>query len=171
MIDFSDISNQLPKSDLINAALHSLKEAESDAFFAIAVNKAELRHKKQSIFKGQDFKNIYVVSNNTNFGQLSSHITNKKITFIGPNFFVQQDFQELKTSFEKSLVIMTNNIFARGAELKILTQTDFPNLVEKINEFCEFNRLAKSLSAPIDIEDFFHSILYIKQSFIITTKI
>ncbi len=150
MIDFSEVSNQLPKSDLINAALHSLKEAESDAFFAIAVNKAEIHQKKQSTFKGQDFKNIYIVSNQTNFSQLSSHIAANKITFIIQNFFLQQDLQGLKNRFEKSLVIMTNNIFAEIGAInfsKIYQST--PHTIYAVHDYDNHHWLQNSIQIAL----------------------
>lgn len=150
MIDFCEVSNQLPKSDLINAALYSLKEAESDAFFAIAVNKAETHQKKQSIFKGQDFKNIYVVSNKTNFGQLSSNIASNEITHISPNFFLHENFYELKNRFEKSLVIMTNNIFAEiGAINFSKIYQDTPNTVYAIHDYDNHHWLQNSIQIAL----------------------
>ena len=113
MINLSVICDQLPKSDLINAALHSLKEAESDAFFAIAAKKAEIYRIKRAHFKGKSFKHIFVVKNNTNFGYLSDKIASDDITFLDSSFFSQSNLKEIKTTLEDSLTLMTNNVFAK----------------------------------------------------------
>ena len=112
MLDFSQLSTQLSNSDVINAALHYLKEIESDVFFSIAINKEQTFQRKQAHFKNKSFENIFVVKNQTNFGYADSEIDGKKISFINTNFFTQNHLDEIAKDLKNSLVIMTNNIFA-----------------------------------------------------------
>ena len=113
MMNFSEISIQISQSALIHHSLKMLEELEGDVLFSIACNKDHIYRSKYELFQNKKISQIYVITNNTNFGRIAPQILGEKInTILAEDIKSTSNDDLLIDSFKDSLVITTSNLFA-----------------------------------------------------------
>jgi hypothetical protein len=98
-------SSSLSKLEALRSAV------DADDFFSIAFFKDEQTLRKRSHFFGKKFEKVIVVTNPTNYGNVSSEFEGYTLTTIEDTKLASADFSlnQVRTLLDHSLVIMTNN--------------------------------------------------------------
>lgn len=151
MNNYSEISIQLSHSPLVSYSQKVLEELENDIFFAISSSKDQVfRSKRESIKKIDDLK-ISLISNPTNFGNVSSKIIDININSI-PVEFLKMDRipDEVTINLENSLIITTSNIFAEIGSIRFgKLYENLPNSVFVIHDYDNHHWISNNIQAAI----------------------
>jgi hypothetical protein len=148
VINFSEISSKLAASDYIRNARQALKDIDAEVFFSIACDKDRIFREKVRQLK---IKKVYVVKNNTNFGNISSCIAGMEINFLTAEDFRNPEHAATLTEcLSNSLVIMTSNLFAEiGSSLLGNLYANTPNTLYAIHDYDNHHWLKNNLEAAI----------------------
>jgi hypothetical protein len=111
--------------------------AESADLFAIAYLKAKILAEKIKIFSNRPTKRLVVITNPTNYGNVSTKTKQTKVEKIS-----ETDFVALATSdtdklaeLDGAVLIMTNNNVARISSMRLLEITKRINVIVVVHDF------------------------------------
>lgn len=145
-----ELSDLLPKSQMINDVLNSFKESESDTLFWIALNKNKTYQQKKEIFKN-GIEKVFIIRNEASFHLVSPMLCGHQVQFLSPSDFINQNnFSNLANKLNNGLLLMTNNIFAEiGAESLVKLYDLAPNTIFAVHDYDNHHWLHNSIKAAL----------------------
>lgn len=153
-------------SSLVPAKLNDLvAAAEEQNFFPIAYYKDQERLRKREFFSVNGFSKAIVVTNPSNYGNVSSVIKGQEIeTILDADLSsIYQDSAVCRNRLEGAIVIMTNNNVAKIDPIKLATIIEAtPNTLYVIHDFDNHHWHEQSIKcalladvyAPAHLSDF-----------------
>jgi hypothetical protein len=124
-------SIQIKMNDLVVAA-------EEENFFALAFYKDQERLRKLEFFSKNGFSKKVVVTNKSNYGNVSSEIKGEKLVMISDDELsaLAENALECRNKLEGAVVIMTNNNVAKIEPVKMAALVEAtPNTVFVVHDF------------------------------------
>jgi hypothetical protein len=151
MTNFSDVSIQLSQSAIVHHSLKKLEELEADIFFSIACNKDQIYRSKCVLFQEIDEIKINVITNNTNFGCISSTNVGKKINILSTDAIksTANDIELIK-GLQNSVTVSTSNIFAEIGAVRLgQLYESLPNTIFVMHDYDNHHWISNNLQVAI----------------------